>query len=252
VTDTAVYLYAVAAEQPELTGVDGVSETPVRTVTHAGLVAVVGTVPLTEYGEQALRDNFEDLRWLEAAARAHHAVVAEVAHRTATAPVRLATVFRDDSRVTELLDQRRTELEAALALVSGRSEWGVKVYADAPVSSASVEPEADGPNPGTTYLLRRRSQRDSREDAARRTAAQAQEIHRELASHAAAERRHPPQDPKLSGHTGEMVLNAAYLVDDRRASAFVQAAEVRRAPGVTIETTGPWPAYSFVSLESSA
>jgi hypothetical protein len=81
-----------------------------------------------------------------------------------------------------------------------------------------------------------------------------EEIHRELASYAAAERRHRPQDPKLSGHAGEMVLNAAYLVDDRCGAAFVEAAEALgvRAPGASLEVTGPWPAYSFVSLEAGA
>lgn len=251
--DSAVYLYAVAAERPELAGVTGVSGSPVRTVEYAGLVAVVGTVPLGEYGERPLRDNLEDLRWLETTARAHHAVVELVAGRATTAPVRLATVFHDDTRVADLLARRRAELEAALARLTGRSEWGVKVYADPHASTEAEAPVPDGPDPGTTYLLRRRSQRDGREASARLAAESAEEIHRELASHAAAERRHRPQDPKLTGHAGEMVLNAAYLVDDRRRAEFVETAEALgvRGPGTSVEVTGPWPAYSFVSLEDS-
>src|SRR5262245_51269756 len=108
VTGTAVYLYAVTRgpDRPVPAGLTGVSGTPVRTVEHAGLTAVVSSVPLAEYGADALRDNLEDLVWLERTARAHHAVVMAVAQVAATAPVRLTTIFHDGRRVAGLLDDR--------------------------------------------------------------------------------------------------------------------------------------------------
>jgi hypothetical protein len=79
-TDTATYLYAITSATGDLTladlkGLTGVGGGPVRSVVHEDLLALVGTVPQEAFGEAALRRNLEDLAWLEATARAHHAVV---------------------------------------------------------------------------------------------------------------------------------------------------------------------------------
>ncbi|GAA3541766.1 hypothetical protein GCM10022419_022330 [Nonomuraea rosea] len=99
-----------------------------RTVEHDGLAAVVSTVPLSEYGERALRENLEDLGWLEATARGHHTAVDALARLRTTAPGRLATVFHDDQRVSDLLNARQDEIRRALSQVEGRTEWGIKMY----------------------------------------------------------------------------------------------------------------------------
>ena len=48
-----------------------------------------------------------------------------------------------------------------------------------------------------------------------------------------------------------MILNVAYLLEDDQSDAF--AAEVdelrTRLPGIRVELTGPWPAYSFTELD---
>ncbi|TMR97962.1 GvpL/GvpF family gas vesicle protein [Nonomuraea basaltis] len=248
-TDTAVYLYAVTesrhAALPRLAGVSG---SPVRVVEHAGLAAVVSTVPLSEYGERALRENLENLAWLEATARAHHAVVRAVAALAPTAPVRLATVFHDDRRVGELLAERQPGIRQALSRVAGRAEWGVKVYGTAQVGPLSRTGD-EGSRPGTAYLRRRGAQRRGREDAARSLADRAEQAHDRLASHAIACHRHRLQDRRLSRHDGVMALNAAYLIEDSHAFAEAAAELATRWDDMRVEVTGPWPAYSFTTIE---
>lgn len=254
--ESGVYLYAVARNpEPDrlasVTGrLAGVATLPVRTVPRTGLVAVVSTVPLGEFGEQPLRRNLEDLAWVEETARAHHAVVALVARHAATAPVRLATVFHSDERVLDLLAERRAEIDTALSWVAGHAEWGVKAYGVPETPGADGTATPGRVNPGTAYLQRRRSQRSDRERSARRMAARAEEVFSELGSYAVAARRHPPQDPRLSRQAGVMLLNAAYLVGDQDGDAFVARAEELdgRLDDVRVEVTGPWPAYSFISL----
>jgi hypothetical protein len=252
VTGTAVYLYAVTGgpARPLPGGLTGVSATPVRTVEHAGLTAVVSSVPLPEYDADALRGNLEDLAWLEQTARDHHTVVTVVSQRTATAPVRLATIFHDDRRVAGLLDDHGDQIRQALAQVAGHAEWGVKVYGDPrPKPLESVSTEANGP--GAAYLRQRDRQRRSAEQAAQRLSAHAGRIHDRLAARAAAVRMHRPQDPRLSGHSGVMLSNTAYLVADQASAAFTTTAEHLSATldDVQIEVTGPWPAYSFATLQ---
>jgi hypothetical protein len=254
-----VWLYAVTsshdgvAELSELTGVAG---EPVRTLVSADLMAVVGSVPLEVFGEQPLRGHLEDLDWLEATARAHDIVVSTLVRRTPTVPLRLATVFSDDNQVRELLDERRADFGAALALVSGRTEWGVKAYGDraaltAAVAEARAANESDAAGAGTAYLARRRAQLSAQGSVERDAAERAEEIHTRLIHQAAAGRRQALTDPALSGRRDWMVLNGTYLVDDDRADDFTATVTMLGAefPGVRLELTGPWPPYSFAGVE---
>ena len=250
--DTLVYLYAVAdaadAQDLATTGVEGA---PVRCIVSDGLAAVVSSVDAVRFGEEALRRNLEDLQWLEKAARAHHEVVASLARSGPVAPVRLATVYLDDHNVRALLHERATALHEALDRIRGRVEWGVKAYV-APTDDADDQEEkdaADGARPGTSYLMRRRAERDRAAGGLQAATDAAEALHREISGLAVAGRRYEPQDPRLSGHREAMVLNAAYLVDEADAAALRRLVEGRDERALRLELTGPWAPYSFATLE---
>ncbi|MBO2460904.1 GvpL/GvpF family gas vesicle protein [Actinomadura violacea] len=251
----AVYLYGVARglDPTALDGAAGVGGAPVRTVPAGELTALVSTVRLAEYGEAALRENLEDLAWLEATARAHHEVVDRAAHAAPTAPVRIATIYRDDARIAQVLAEQGDRFAQALDRVAGRAEWGVKAYAHREALEPAEPAEPAGPGSGsagagTAYLRRRQDERRRRADAGRRVSERAGEIHDRLAGLAVASRHHPPQDPKLSGRDGVQILNVAYLLEDGDAPAFADAARAagERYAGIEVEVTGPWPPYSFI------
>ncbi len=74
--DDGVWLYGITADSiddSQLAGITGVAGEPVRTVVEAGLGAVVGTVSLSEFGQEPLQRHLEDLDWLTVVARAHDA-----------------------------------------------------------------------------------------------------------------------------------------------------------------------------------
>lgn len=251
--ENGVYVYAISRDLPAdaIERMRGVGGAPVRVVEDRGLAALASTVSLGEFGEEALRRNLEDLDWLESAARAHHAVVDAAAASAATTPLGLATVYRSEDRVREVLRERREEFTRALNRIMGRTEWGVKGYADLnrSVTSGAIGGGTATDRPGTSYLLRRRAERHTEEEARSDVIAFAERIDGELRHIAAAGLLHPPQNPQLSGHEGWMILNAAYLVDDARADDF-RAAVVRLAdlrPDVQLQLTGPWAPYSFAT-----
>jgi len=256
----------VRAEQ--LAGIDGVGGRPVRAVEHAGLTAVVSPVDLEEFGEGPLRRNLENLAWLEKIARAHHAVVDALARLGPVAPVRLATVYRGDAALREVLARHRDGFSAALDRVTGRVEWGVKAYATPvePGKDADAGPSAGpggndaggngagGAGRGAAYLRRRRAQLSAREEGLQAALRSAEAIHTVLSQRAEAAQLHAPQDPKLSGEEGAMVLNGAYLIGQDRADAFAESVRdlADRHSGVRLQLTGPWPAYSFAVVEADA
>lgn len=251
-----VWMYGVAGHDldalaDDVTGVDGARP---RTITAAGLTAIVGDVADRDYGETALRRNLEDLDWLARTARAHHAVLEAVAERGPVVPMRLTTLFASDAGVTSTLSERADDFREALSLISERSEWGVKAYAVKPAGPAEESgraaggPEGPAAGPGAAYLQRRRAQLTASKDARTEALASARTVYAELSRFAVSSRLYPPQAPDLAGQQTPMVLNAAYLVADERADEFaaVMTDLTARHRFVQLTLTGPWPAYSFV------
>src|SRR5690606_22491867 len=140
----ATWVYAVVAAGGATPAVTGVADEPVRLVECGRLAAVVGSVDLPA-GDDPLQQRLRDAGWLEHAARRHHEVVAACAHAGATAPLRMATVYRDDLRVREMLRRHADTLRQCLEAVAGREEWGVQAYLLRPEPTAVPSPPTPAP-----------------------------------------------------------------------------------------------------------
>jgi hypothetical protein len=255
--DRGVWLHAIGRDLDPagLTGLSGVGGGPVRAISSAGLDAVVSVVDLAEFGEDALRSNLEDIAWLESTARAHHRVVTAAGGLGPVVPARLATMYHRPAGVADLLAERRRQLTTALDRLVGRAEWGVQAFAVSEASAAAGVPadEAAAGGAGTAYLRRRRAQLAARESGQQAALASAEAVHAVLAARAGAAAQHRPQDRRLSGEPGAMLLNGAYLVEARRATEFADVVTglAQRHPAIRLKLTGPWPPYSFAALDLS-
>ena len=247
-----LYLYAIGRgiDDDALAHTSGLREAPLRVLEHRGLAAVVSDVDLDEFGEDGLRRNLEDLHWLEDVARTHDAVVRAATGVGPTAPLRLATVCFDEDQVRSRVEQWHGPLVRALDRVDGRAEFSVKAYASLAEPAAAGSPAArSGPGAGAAYLQRRKEETRRREQSGQDAAHDAEELYSALSEHAVARRRLQPQDPRLTKHEGTMVLNAAYLIGADEPFADTVAAEASRWPELRVEVIGPWPPYSFATLE---
>ena len=276
--DTGVWAYAITEDgnlsgpdgEVDLSWLTGVGETKVRTATSCGLAALVSDVSLTEYGEAALRENLENLDWLDEVAREHHYVIDAAARLFPLLPVRLATVYSGDAAVCAALTSRCGQLRDALRRVGGRVEWGVKAYAAAPGDDGAGETDGDAADAerapavvsagdgddqppkteggaGMAYLRRRRAQLTSARESRSVAVSGAQAVHAELTAKALGTRLHPPRSAPLSGVRQPMLLNAAYLLEAADCVAFTAAVagQASAHPELRVELTGPWPPYSF-------
>jgi hypothetical protein len=178
-------------------------------------------------------------------------VVRLLAEQGAVAPLRLATICLDEAAVRARLGEWHAELDAALRRVEGRAEWSLKLYVDrAEATARTREPVSREPGAGAAYLRRKQTESQRRQESNQQAADAAEQLHALAADHAVASRRLQPQDPRLTGDTGTMLLNGAYLVPDGDDS-FVRAVEAYTAehPELRVVVQGPWPPYSFASLE---
>jgi gas vesicle protein GvpL/GvpF len=252
-----VWLYAITEGIPAtgLSRLVGVGGMPVRAITSAGLAAIASNVGLDEFGEEALRVNLDDMTWLEATATAHHRVIDAMSRAQPVVPMRLATVYSGDTKVHAMLGQRGDDLREVLSRISARQEWGVKAYA-AGVLAVGLGASAGGPGrglagSGAEYLRRRREELVASKQARQEVLVSAERVHQALSRLASASRLHPPQAPVLAGTRATMILNAAYLLDEARHRQFSETVQQLAAqhPAVQLQLTGPWPPYSFASLE---
>ncbi|MGW0601086.1 GvpL/GvpF family gas vesicle protein [Streptomyces sp. NPDC002776] len=241
------YVYAVcrpfgSALQSQLTGVGG---QPPRQLTHHGLIAVYSVVPEEDFAEEPLHAHLEDLDWLTETARAHQGVIDALTAVTTPLPLRLATVFRDDSALRTMMESREEYFQRTLDRLTGRVEWGVKVYVEPPAEDTRAP--AGKPASGRDYLRQRRRSVRSHEQTWQEASAFADRLHATLSSFAEESRLHNPQNSALSGATGQNVLNAAYLVTRGNSEEFVEMVDRTKdeAEGMRVELTGPWAAYSF-------
>lgn len=263
--DTAVYVFAVSREcdPAVLEGLAGHGEGgPVRSLLAGSLTAVVQDVPAAGFSEDVLQQRLSDREELERCVRAHHGVVTALAAAVPTVPLPLATLYLGEERARTALGDREPRFRAALDRITGRVEWGVKVYAlpepaapagpDAtaerptPVAVTSAGPPSPSPGAGRAYLDRIRGRQQARQvryDTALRTA---EEVDAALRRQVVAGRRLRLHGPETDGERRTQVLNAAYLAErgaDRELAAAIEP--FRGAPGIRIEVTGPWVPYSF-------
>jgi Gas vesicle synthesis protein GvpL/GvpF len=257
-TGTATYLYAITRPLPdgELAGLRGVVDAPVRAVGAGQLSGLASTVELAEFGEQALRTNLEDLRWLERTARQHDEVVRASAQVRTTVPLRLATICTDDAAAIRKLAELGPKAVGVLDELAGREEWGVKLFAvepSGPTEAARVAESASASSSGAAYLRRRRQELDRRSEQVELDAHEAERLFRQLERTAVRAHRHRPQDQRLTGVSAPMLLNAAYLVERDRAEEFRRAVDelAGNRPPEAVVVTGPWPPYSFAAVDES-
>jgi hypothetical protein len=240
----------------------GVAGRPVERLDDGELAVLVSRVPAQQFAEAPLRDNLNDLLWLEDVARAHQGVLDDAFAATTIVPLRLCTLYDDEDSARAMLGRERAAIEEALERLAGRQEWAVKVLVDderlqaAALAASPVletrEAELAARSEGSAYLERRRVERRVREQADSLAAEVADRVHARLQDWAIT---HPPQNRELSGHDGEMLLNGAYLVESDRAEGLRDlVAELEahhRDVGARIELTGPWPPFNFVDATRS-
>jgi hypothetical protein len=233
---------------------------PVERVEADGLAMIVSRVPRSEFGSGALQRNLNDMPWLERTAREHEAVLDAALLSATIVPLRMCTVYESAENATRMLAREKETLVGALGFLEGRLEWSVKVLAarDALMEIAGAELEADEGQPapveghgeGGAYMLRRRRERQLRQRAQSIAADVAEQVHARLQDWAIDAVTRPAQNPELSGHEGEMLLNAAYLVEREQTDELRRLVDEleahHRELGITIELTGPWPPYNFV------
>jgi hypothetical protein len=247
-----VYVYAAVEGSPTAllpAGMPG-GAPPQAVALSDDIVLIASHVPAATYNTETIEARLSDLDWVAEAGAAHHAVIDAIADSgLVTLPFRLFTIFSNERRAGEVFTERLPDIRRAFDRVRGRSEWVLRIGKPDPARATRPAPAAAATS-GTSFLAAKAAAR--RDDAAR-----AARVQREAAAAYEALAR-VAEDTRLKAVDagGNVLLDAALLVspeavDDLKRTLTASAAQLLE-DGCAVSLTGPWPPYSFASLEHAA
>jgi hypothetical protein len=262
--DRGWYLYGVAellsaaADEGEISHLVGIEGGPVSLIPLGRLVAIVSPVFIADYSPETLSARATDAAWLEAMVRSHNDVIDAVHVRGTILPAKFGSVYAAIDDLRWALEPVQDALQDQLQRLRGTDEWAVHAYADRVVTEGEVavqDPEivalrsqlADA-RPGRAFFLQRKladTLAAATDEALNRAA---QEVHDRLMTHALDYQVTPPGRGAQAERGKLEILHAAYLVARDDTDRFLHAADTAGDyhPGMQVESTGPWPPYSFV------
>ena len=269
----AFYLYGIVnqydiIDQPEsqsvLEGLKGHEQ--IRLLPIRELVALVSEVSIEEFGEEALKTRLKDAKWLEHRLR-HHEWVVEAFMRCGTViPMKFATIFNTEERLTERLLGLYETLRELVGKLQGKAEWGVKAFCDLRYIQSTVEAEHErarqlkaqlaGQPPGTAYLMKKQLEELVTRETDQLLNRHLESIYQRLASLAHEAKLNLLTPHQLTNRKHEMVLNAALLLEKTSINKLAEEVRTSRqnyAPhGFEFEMVGPFPPYNFSQLPDYA
>jgi hypothetical protein len=232
---------------------------PLELVVAGRVAAIVRKVDLDDFDVERFPGPEEAERWLQSLATAHNSVIAGIHQSRPILPARLASLYASGAELREALAASQDTLLAQLDLVDGCDEWAVHVHANterldelaaADAGIRGLQTELAGATPGRAYFLQKKL--DEAHRVALRAAAALLTHVVELRLGRFARAIHldrTGQTPPNTAEESEIARLTCLVSRDQRASFHADAQALQRDERLRLELTGPWPPYSFVTLQ---
>jgi hypothetical protein len=229
----------------------------VQVLESGPLAAFYAPVNADDYSQEAIDARSKDVEWLGAIGYRHQEVMAKLMRGGTVIPLRAFTLFANEGSLRAHLDGQRELFAKILDRLDGKQEWTVRIefepqkWSDALVdrvdSLKSLTTEIAQASSGKAFLLRKKMD-EERKKASREAEQQIvgeieSTILGKLACDSVAESRQQRSGafPQIN-----VLINRD---EESRLEELRQDLEKRyAAEGVTLALTGPWPPYTFASL----
>jgi hypothetical protein len=227
----------------------GIRNQQIYEIGYKDLSAVVSNFPLEQ-----LKANMDDVI-------SHQKVVENTRKKAGTTilPVRFGTILRNQEEVTDLLSKSYNEYKSKLSKLSGKDEFGLKVLiTDITREKLKELVEAESKeikkikdsisslsanSSGSTYLLKLNLEDAIKNGVSKKIEKLAYEIHQQVVQLS-------EESSLLKADIEQIILNAAYLVNQNNATAFKskfqELKEAYGSVGLIFHMSGPWAPYSFL------
>lgn len=244
------------------------------------LEAVVSEVSLEEFSSEEIQKKAqEDLNWIKDKAAIHEKVIEEAMGInadlrrlyadqcgknprgiTAVIPMKFGTIFKTRKNLQETFKKYYPKFKKTLENLTGKQEWGVKVYLDrrffekevkktSPMIQAKQEEMASMPE-GVAYFMQKQIDESVSKEADKALENYTENLLETLKEYIEAGIKGKILEKELTGKSLPMILNAIFLVSEEKLENFVKEIDKLNQEyglkGFNFEYSGPWPPYNFI------
>ncbi len=256
--DKIFYLYGITEKKPVVEGIATLGS-GLQLLRATNFYAVAEEVPATDFGQQALEQNIQQLQWLAEKATVHEAVICAVKKQTDILPLTFATLFHSAENLLHSVEQQSASFNRVFSNIRGTEEWLLKLFVNRDeyqewykrqhrqqLQSRQV---LQGASTGAAYLMRKKLAVDTREILNNSV--------REVIAHSVNTLKNCSKNSlriKTVGNAGsnsgpELLLSMAFQVAGSTRNIFLRAVELLQndfeTRGIRINTSGPLPVYHF-------
>lgn len=256
-----IYVYCLSNNLPDLGG--ELKSANLKSIAAGNFYVIVKNVSESEFSEENFRRNLSDILWLETNARDHVGVISLLMEQNTVIPFKFGTIFLAEDSLKKFITDYSESLIENFGRIENKQEWSVKIFCERNLlrlqidelseDAAALEKEIMISSPGKAYLLKRKKTDLVENEMDRICKKYGQEYFNEFNDLSETHSLNNLLPKEFTGREDTMILNAGFLVDRNRAKDFQNMAEIVREKhgnfGFSIEMTGPWPPFSFISIK---
>jgi hypothetical protein len=231
-----------------------------------GYYTIVKNVSSDEFSDQNFKKNLSDTKWLESNAMEHIRIIRMIMEYSDVIPFKFGTIYNSQSCLEEFIKDYSGSLNENFKNIRGKKELSVKVYCNRQklgekldelnADVVSLEKEIMASSPGRAFLLKRKKADFIVNEIDRLCKNHGLECLEEFKKVSESTSLNNLLPKEFTGREDTMILNSSFLVDKNKVSDFIGTAENLKKrdgnSGFTIETAGPWPPFSFVSIKRNS
>ncbi len=256
-----IYVYCISDNPPLPT--PEIESKGVISIPLDRFYVIIKYVSEAEFSEENIKKNSSDIQWLDANAREHIMVIGRIMEQVTVIPFNFGTIFQTEERLKKFIEDYSDSLNENFHYVEGKEEWSVKIYCnreklsylidELSTEAADLETQIMASAPGKAFLLRRKKTELIENELDLLCKSIGQKYYDEFNVLSESTHLNNLMPKEYTGRDDTMILNATFFINKTNVSDFNKNAEtIRKREGNScffIETTGPWPPYSFISIK---
>ena len=262
-TNDLIYVYCLSNSPPVLH--ESMELKGLKSLVFGDFHVVVKYVSSEEFSEEVFKRNLSDIEWLETNARDHVKVINSLMTQNTVIPFKFGTIFHAEVSLKKFITDYSDSLLENFQHIEGKEEWSVKIYCDRKLLSeqidelseetAALEKQIMASSPGKAFLLKRKKSELIENEMDRICKSYGQSYYNEFKNLSASTNLNNLLPKEFTRREDTMILNAAFLVGKAKVNDFIKAVDTLREKdgnsGFFLETTGPWPPFSFIYIKEN-
>lgn len=204
--------------------------------------------------QKELQEVLKNPKTMESVLTEHQSFLDRLMRETTVVPFKFGTILKNKEGAIDHLKSSYTKYKELLKKFKDREEWGVRVFVDLKRFKASLaqtnQENTQRSSGGTAYLLKKKQEEEAEKTTNEKLAFFSEEILNNLKEFA-FECKVTTSTQRFS-EKGELLISVfAFLILKPKTRKFnqklVSLQKKYQELGLRLVSSGPWPAYNFVS-----